>query len=157
MKKKEKEGVLKQRSSRKLYIPFYLMIILLIGLMGFIFFSGKALNTFALICALVFVFFVVKLTELHRLTNLYEINPSTLIHTVGLVNRNSTRTDFFAISDVDITQTAWQRILNYGDIEIRLFSRDNVTKVKDIDDPESFVEFLEKCMANVRGLGQTKP
>ncbi len=149
--KKEEQEILKVSNSRKLYIPFYLMVIILLGAIAYIKYENKPLNDVALKLVLGFCAFVFLATEIHRLGSSYEVNNHSLIHRKGYFSISSKRLEFGAISDCDVRQNLWQRIWNYGDVEVHLFSRENTTLVKYIDKPYVFVEFLQKKMRRVRG------
>lgn len=151
---KKEEGsdkeVFSVRGSRKLYIPIYLMAIFLIAVIVIIKIKGLDLNKGVMILVALFVFVSIKMTELHRLNHKYTIKSPSLIHTEGILNKNSRRVDLFAISDVDVVQSLWQRILNFGDVGVRLFSAESLTPIKHINQPTKFAETLEREMALLR-------
>lgn len=142
---RKKEGnieILKIRNSRKLYIPIYLMIGALILSLVYIETSGKALNDIAVKSIILFSLICLIYTEVHRIGNLYEINRNSLVHTMGYFTKRSRRMDFSAISDLYVVQNIWQRLFLYGNIEVRLFSGEDVTYIKNINSPSRFVEIL---------------
>ena len=149
--RKEEQEILKVNNSRKLYIPFYLMIIILLGATAYIKYENKPLNDIALKLVLGFCVFVFFATEIHRFGSSYEVNNHSLIHRKGYFSISSKRLEFGAISDSDVRQNIWQRLWNYGNVEVYLFSRENTTLVKDINKPYVFVEFLQKKMRKARG------
>jgi uncharacterized membrane protein YdbT with pleckstrin-like domain len=149
--KKEEQDVLKASNSRKVYIPFYFMILVLLGAIIYIKYMHRPLNDIAIKLVLAFCTFIFLATEIHRYGSSYEINNHSLIHRSGYFSISSKRLEFGAISDSDVRQTFWQRIWNYGDVEVHLFSRENTTCVKDVDRPYVFVEFLQKKMRRFRG------
>jgi uncharacterized membrane protein YdbT with pleckstrin-like domain len=118
------------------------MIIILIGVMAYIKTKGYSINNIALIVVGLFAFFIIKCTEVHRLYNSYEITDTSLIHTKGIITKKTKRLQFPAISDADVTQTVWQRLLGYGDVNVRLYSRDSTTTVKNISKPFQFMSQL---------------
>lgn len=149
--KKREKDVLRTRTSRKLYLPFYFMIFFLILVLVFLKFRGYKLSNLALIIVGIFIFLIFKFTEIHRICTLYEVNPEALVHTSGIFNKVSKHVDFFAISDIDVSQKFWQRLFNFGDVNIRLFSRESTTAVKNISKPYKFADFLEKSISRKRG------
>lgn len=152
-KKDGEDDLLKVRSSRKVYIPVYLMIFILLFTIGAIKYMGRELNSFAFRITLIFSVLCMLMTESHRFRNLYEINNSSLIHTKGILFQSTKRTDLLSVSDAEIKQNPWQRMLNYGTVEAAVFSKDSMTVMHDIDKPMEFVVFLEGKMANKRGAG----
>ena len=138
------------RISRKKYIPVYLLAILILSIVIFRFIKGIPLNNNAIIIVAVFIIIMLKLTELHRLSHKYEINSDSLVHTKGILNKISRKMDFFAISDFDVSQSLWQRIMSIGNVNVRLFSKDSIMQIKDISKPFEFADFLEKMMFKKR-------
>lgn len=149
-KKKRDKNSLSVRNSRKIYVPIYFMITALLIVIIVVYFSGRPLTYFSIALAILFSYFAIKSTEIHRLTNKYEVNSPTLIHTTGLFNKNERRVDLFAVSDVDVLQTLWQRIWRYGDVRVRLFSAESTTLIKNINNPQQFARFLEGEMLKLR-------
>ncbi|MEK6871581.1 MAG: PH domain-containing protein [Nanoarchaeota archaeon] len=148
---KKEEGGLYVRNSRKVYIIFYVMILFLFGTIFYIIYRGKSLHPLALPLVIFFAVFILLATEIHRLGNLYHINRRSIIHNHGYFSISSRQLEFAAISDSNVRQNLWQRLFNYGTIEIHLFSRENTAFIKNIDRPYIFVEFLQRKMRNLRG------
>ena len=132
------------RNSRKLYLPIYFMIFILIFTMTIIKISGKELSKFALEAVLAFSATLIIFTEIHRFVNLYEINQNSLIHSKGIFVKKTKRVDLLSISDADSKQNPWQWLFKYGDVNINLFSGYNAVPVKTINHPKKFVDFLEE-------------
>ena len=148
-----KEEGLKTRNSRKVYIPIYTMIFILILTISFAKFSGKEVNDLAFKTALIFSGSAIFLVEIHRIINRYEINNQSLIHRKGIFVQTIKRVDLIAVSDADSKQNLWQKFFSYGDVSIHLFSRDSSIQVKGINNPSKFVIFLEEKMNEKRSKG----
>lgn len=148
--KNSNKNSLTLRNSRKIYIPIYIMVLILLSVILWIYFSGKPLTYFSIALVILFSYFAIKSTEIHRLTNKYEIKSPTLIHTTGLFNKNERRVDLFAVSDADVLQNLWQRIWRYGDVRVRLFSAESTTIIRNINNPQQFASFLEGEMLKLR-------
>lgn len=146
-----KEGILKLRTSRKLYIPFYFMALVLIIFLVYIKFSERPLNEFSIKLVIAFIIIVIIVTEIHRLGNLYEINDRSVVHTNGYFSTVSKRVEFGAISDIDILQGPWQRIMKFGHITLFKFSEGPT--LKNINRPKDFVDYLQNKMRNFRTRG----
>jgi uncharacterized membrane protein YdbT with pleckstrin-like domain len=151
MSEKEKEDFLIARSTRKIYLPVYAMIIILAAVATFIQSSGAELNDTALRTIFIFSIAGILATEIHRINNKYEITPNSLVHIKGILVKVTRKVDLLAISDADFKQNLWQMLLGYGDVEVRLFSRDSSTDVKNISSPANFVKFLEQKISQRRG------
>lgn len=147
-KEDKKKSILRIRNSRKVYLPVYFMVLVLVGVIIYIKLMGLPFDNYLLLIVGAFILLALKTTEIHRLVNLYEINPNVVVHSFGLFSKRVQDIDMNSISDIRIHQTLWQRMLNYGDVVISLFAHDNM--VRNIDDPSRFVEVLEKTMANAR-------
>ncbi len=118
--------------------------------------SNNEIHPFSLKLALIFAFVCIAYTEIHRFGNSYEIDSNSFVYTKGILNKKSKKVDFSAISDFEIIQSLWQRIFSYGTIEIRLFSKDSTTYVKNINNPFKFTDVLEEQLIKVRGGGFNK-
>ena len=148
MEEKEAEDeMMKVRTSRKIYFPVYFMIIILFLTAGYLQFSGKEVDSLALEIILIFSFAAFLFTEGHRFQNLYAIDNQSIIHVKGILFKNTKRTDLTSVSDVELIQNPWQILLNYGNVEVSVFSKDNSTNVKNINRPLEFMTFLQKKMA----------
>jgi len=148
-KKKESEKVIMRvRNSRKIYFPVYAMVLVLIIVIIFIKLNNLPLSSIAVLCVILFIILGIKFTEIHRLNNLYVIDPIAFIHTEGIFNKRIKRGDYFAIRNVNIEQTAWQRMLNYGTVLIDMFSE--IIPVRNINSPEEFAIVLENIAIDKR-------
>jgi len=154
-KEKTKKNFMKVSNSRKLYLPIYLMILILIAVVIFIKYKGLVLNNLVLIVVGLFILFAIKFTEVHRFSNSYEINQNSLVHRRGIFNRKTKSVDFFGISDIEVKQNFWQRLIGYGDVSVRLYSGKSDNPVKNINKPAKFAEFLRKMM-NAKRRGDSK-
>ena len=134
--------LIKTTNSRKIYLFLYLMILILIAVLIFIKITNRPLDIMALKLVAAFVIALAIATELHRVYNIYEIHDNSLIHTQGILSKHSRKIDFSAISDLYVIQNLWQRILSYGNVEVRLFSGENTTYIKNINKPSEFVEII---------------
>ncbi len=148
--KKKRFKIIKSNNSRKLYIPFYLMLIILLGTIFYIRVNNKPLNYLALVMVIAFSVIIILGTEIHRLYNTYKITENSLIHIMGYFTKQSKRMDFNAISDFYIVQNLWQRIFSYGNIEVRLYSGDTTISVKNINNPSQFIDIIEQ---RIRSMG----
>ena len=145
-KEKTKKYFMKVSNSRKLYLPIYFMILILIAVVIFIKYNDLNLSTPVLILVGLFIFFAIKFTELHRWSNSYEINKDSFVHNKGILNRKTRSMDFLAISDTELRQNFWQRLLNYGNVSVRLYSGESDNPAKNINNPKKFANCLQKMI-----------
>ena len=145
-KEKTKKYFMKVSNSRKIYLPIYFMILVLIAVVVFIKYNDMNLSTPVLILVGLFIFFAIKVTELHRWSNSYAITKDSFVHIKGILNRRTRSMDFLAISDFELKQNVWQRLLNYGDVSVRLYSGESDNPAKNINNPKKFADCLEKMI-----------
>ena len=136
--------VLSIRSSRKIYIPVYAMILILFFTIGTIKYQGKDVNGFAFKSVVAFSIIGFLWTEMHRLRHKYEITDNAVIKTRGIIFRAIKKTDIHALSDAELKQNPWQMILGIGDVSANAFSELNV--LKNVDKPHDVIKFLETKM-----------
>ena len=149
----EIKEMMKVRTSRKAYFFIYLMIFILITTVVFIKISGEELNKLALEAVLVFSVILISFIELHRFRVFYGVTDISLVHSKGIFAKTTRKVDLSSISDADSKQTAWQRLLNYGNVDARMFSKDSTLQIKNINAPEKFANFLEEKMNEKRSKG----
>jgi len=146
-RKRDKNKILGIRNSRKVYFPLYFLALILIFIVFWILYKELPLNTFALTLLIIFIILIIKYTELHRLSNYYEINRNAFIHKSGLLNKKSKNIDILTISDVDWQQSPWQRLIGFGNVNLRIYSNPMAEiNIKNINHPAKFVRTLEKAI-----------
>ncbi len=145
-----KKEQFKFRTSRKTYIPFYLMVVFLAVLLFFLSRDGFKVEPVIIGAGVIFLIVVLNLTETHRISSSYEVASDSLTCTYGILNKKVKKVDYFAISDMFVNQTFWQWLFGYGDIDIQLFSRENKSSIKNINKPLKFISVIEKMMAEKR-------
>jgi len=140
---------MKFKASRKLYLPIYLMIIILIAFVVSIKFLGLPLNNLTLIGIGIFTILGISITEIHRLKDSYHITSDHVEHRSGYISRNITKILIKSITDIHAKQKAWERILGYGSIRVQSQSGANHIEIKNINNPSNFITMLEKKMENI--------
>jgi len=150
-KVEEEPEILKTSNTRKLYIPFYAMAIILLITLAYIKINNLPLNPAAIRLAFGFLVFIIIVTEIHRLGNAYEINDTSIIHRKGYFTIETKRIQFGGISDSEVKQNIWQRLFLYGDIEVHMYSRESKALIKNINKPFRFVNFLQNKMKQSGG------
>lgn len=150
MKRKKEEVFMKVKVSRKLYFPFYFMILFLGALLIYLYYKGYEINMLMLVIYGIFVFAVFNITETHRMSSSYSITPDDLTCRFGIFSKKVVKLDYLAISNLGVEQNFWQWMLDYGDIDVRLFSKENSVTLKNINHPSRFVKELERIMQEKR-------
>ena len=154
----KRKFLLKVRRSRKSYFIIYLMILAVTGTLFYFKKIGLNIPTFAWVVSVLFIFFLIKFTEVHRIKDWWGVTDSALVQSLGLLNKNVREVGFSSISDMDISKPFFKRFLNYGDVNIRLFLNETSIKVRDISKPEQFVEDFQRIISqsrkNKNGFGQ---
>lgn len=140
---------IKTNNTRKMYLPHYLLFIALLAGCAYFTLEGKLTLT-ALGASAVLVFLGITTTEIHRLGQTYEVNPSSVVHSHGYISRHSRRIDLFAINDVTVSQTLFQRIFNFGDVHVRIANASHQTVLKNLHHPKRFANTIENNMHHAR-------
>ncbi len=126
------------------------MILALFGIIGYFYWTGREVNQIAVILAAIFSFILIKKIELERFSTYYEVNPDNLKEVSGIVGKKVKNVSYHSISDVSVSQTPWQRLLNYGSVRVKMFAEDATSTIKNIPHPEDFVDFMEQAMNKKR-------
>ena len=150
--------LLKVRRSRKGYFLVYLMILIVFGVLFYLKRRELTIPTPTLIISIVFILLLIKFTEIHRIKDWWAITDSALVQSLGLINKNVREVSFSSISDMDVSKPIFKRLLNYGDVNVRLFLNETSIKINDINKPEQFVEDFQRIISQNRrnndGIGQ---
>jgi hypothetical protein len=142
--------LIKVRRSRKNYLWIYMMILIIVGLRIYIRSINGSLDKITIYIALVFIIFLLKFVEIHRIKDWWAVTDSSIIQSTGLLSKNLRSIDFNSISDLDLDQSLYKRILNYGDVNVRLFLNDTSVSIKDINSPGDFIKQLQDIMSKRR-------
>lgn len=132
------------KNTRKLYLPFYFMIIVLGALIGFLEYNDYNLNLLIYVGYIIFILIGFNLTEMHRMMNKYEFTSDVLVHTFGIFSRKQRQIHYNNFSHLDVVQTFWQRLLDYGDVNLKMFSDEIRLSMKDINNPKKIADLLER-------------
>lgn len=154
----KKNFLLKVKRSRRSYFLIYLMILIIIGVLIYLRKIGLTIPTITLVISIGFILFLIKSIEVHRMKDWWAITNSALIQSLGLLNKNVREVGFSSISDMDVSKPFFKRFLNYGDVHVRLFLNETSINIKDISNPEQFVEdfqiIISQNRKNHHGIGQ---
>ena len=134
------------------------MVLIVAGVLIYFKKNGLDIPKLTLIISLVFIFILIKSVEIHRIKDWWGVTDSALIQSLGLLDKNVREVGFSSISDMDVCKPLFKRFLNYGDVNVRLFLNETSIKIKDINNPEQFVENFQRIISqnrkNNNGIGQ---
>ncbi len=150
---KKRNYLIKVRRSRKSFLGYYLMILIVMGLLFHLYRIGDNPNKLALNSSIIFIFLILIYIEYTRLKDWWAITEGSIVQSQGLLNKNIREIDFSSISDLDLDQTFSKRILNYGNINVRLFLNETSIKIPNINKPEIFIEELQGLISGSRRKG----
>jgi len=142
--------IIKIRGSRKHYIPIYFMILILIFIIFFLKTQELPINRNVVIAAIVFCILGIKGTEAHRFLSYYQITNHYLVYSKGIFSNDIKRIFIPTISDIVLKQSFWQRLLNYGNVMIHRYTQGAIIEVKNISNPERFIDILERRMDELK-------
>jgi hypothetical protein len=135
-----KKILFKVRRSRRSYLLVYLIALGFFMILIYLANTGLTMSPLTWIIALFLILSLIKYAEIHRIKDWWGITDSALIQSLGLLNKNIRHVGFTSISDMDINKPIHKRVLNYGDVNVRLFLSDTSINIKNISNPDRFVE-----------------
>jgi len=153
----KEEILLKLKKTRKAFLIEYacgifLIIILLFNLannlelpfMGNLFVAGIAFTSFAS-------------AEISRIFVRYHFTPKKMVIIKGIINQNKKHVYYHPLAfvpDLNVSQTAWQRILGYGNVYLKTGGND--FEITDVDNPKMILERIETLIAENISLKKEK-
>jgi len=111
-------------------------------------YTGRGINELAFKIVLFFVISIIAATELHRFGESYEITNKSVILSSGYFTILSKRIEFEAISDIHVRQGPWQRIMNFGDVQLFKFAPGPI--MKNINRPNDVTNQLEGIITRAK-------
>ncbi len=144
--------LLKVRRSRKTYFLIYLMIFIVAFSCIYLYYLGYEIGSSVQIISIVFIVIFIKITEIHRLRDWWGVTNSSLVQSKGILNKNVREVDFSSISDLDLNQPFFKRLLNYGDVNVRLFLNETSICIEGISRPNKFIENLNDIISSKKGV-----
>lgn len=136
---------LKIYRSRKSCIFYYLLIFIAIVIFFFLR-EHKMLSYEIAIAIVIFILFILILTEILVVLNWWAITDSFLIENRGILSKKIREIDFNTISDMDISQSVFERILGYGTVNIRKFLNEKSISISNINNPDVFLNILQDAI-----------
>lgn len=140
------------KRSRKIYILEYCCSFLLLIFSGWVYFKGivSSIIIFKLVFSLALL--ILLWVEISRLVYRYKITPTKITMIQGLLRQHKKHVYFQPLAfvpDLNVHQSAIQRILDYGTISI--MGQSDAFQIRDIDHPHEIIKMLEEL------IDQNKP
>ena len=143
----------KFRKTRKAYLGFYLTCVLLIISYIYLNLNGYHIDVRITIAGVIFIIIGIKYTELSRLHNLYGYNTQYIYHKKGFFKTRMKSVFLARISDIIVTRGVINRMLNFGNVKVHHFGGSGVMEIKKINNPEKFIEGLQKMIYRLGSHG----
>jgi membrane protein YdbS with pleckstrin-like domain len=148
--KKRKNYLLKVKKSRKSYFFLYLMALVVLGVLIYFYKNNYEIDNLVFIFSGIFIVGIFFITEILHAREWWAITDSSLIHSISILNKNVREVDFGSISDMDLDKPLFKRLFNYGTVNVRVFLNETSIHVKDINNPEKFINLLQDLIKNKR-------
>lgn len=121
-------------------ILFFILLYFFLPAMGF---AMHPLTTYTIFGAI--VFFIIYI-EAFRISHSYKITPSQVVIEHGIIQKKRDSVFLSAISDVNVKQGYFARVLNYGTISIGPTSGSEAIQMLGIKNPRKIALELEKLI-----------
>lgn len=143
---------IKIRQTRRARIFYYLIIIALLA--GAYFLGGWPAIALAALAAVLLI-----VAEISRLVNVIIIEQNKVTLSSGLLNVHTTTVYYSEITDIKITQSIWERLLNYGEIYVNTASHEEYELVeKNMPRPQLLRKFVDDLKhAYLASVGSRQP
>ena len=150
MQQDNEEVLLKLKRSRRSFLLEYGSGLFLIGLVSLFNLKRGYLNIPLTSLVGGLSAFSIFSAEYARLSHKCEVTKSKLVITDGVLKQKKRHIYIGAVSDIDVRQGVMQRLLNYGIINIKAMSGEDLV-IRDVVDPKHKMIEVEKIMEKYRG------
>ena len=82
-----------------------------------------------------------------------EIYKNKIVQKSGIFNKKEKTTILTAVLSVDVYQSFWGRIFNYGNVNVDVVGEWDIN-TRGIKDPQKLKQYLERYIANARTMRQ---
>ncbi len=134
------------KPSRIFFLKDYLIILFFILLYFFLPAMGFAMNIVSEFTIYGIIVFFILYIETFRFSNSYKITPSQVVIERGIIQKKRDSVFLSAISDVNVKQGYFARVLNYGTISIGPTSGSEAIQMLGIKNPRKIALELEKLI-----------
>lgn len=143
---KTNEKIIVLKESRKTFLGIYFLIIVFIAAITYFIENGRKFSTtnFMVIGAVVITGLLIP--EILRNWESCTVKGDKINITTGIIKKKHHKLFTSTITDIHCKQTLWQRILNYGTIEVSLFSHEGEVRLGTVDKPRKHLQELEELI-----------
>jgi len=139
--------VISGRPTRLAFLKEYILSLILLLMVLVIIVTGMPIFSFAIYLAIALAIFFIFLVEFNRLRNKYEITQSQVIVQEGMVSKRRMSVFMDNISDVNVKQGYFQRLLNYGRVIVGSASgRDYMELEMKVRKPQDLAHKIERLI-----------
>ena len=141
------------KKTRKAFTAEYSCGIFLLLVMVYAFFKGIYVPPMLQKVVLVISLIVFISAEASRYLIRYQITPEKVLITKGILRQHKRTIHFHPLSfvpDINIRQTALQRLLNYGTVYVQGASGEHLLEIKDVDNPHKVMSLIESYIDMTR-------
>ena len=160
MPEQEEEVLLELRKSRKAYALEYGCAVVIVGLLLALVVKGVTLKPFLIYAGLIVAGFAVAFSEISRGFVRYKITPTKLVILHGILKQSKKNVYWQPLGfvpDINLKQGRLQRLLDYGTVYITSGGEQNSMEVKDVNNPQYILEYIEHLIEQARQRGQLQP
>ena len=140
--KNEKKIIL--RESRKTFLPMYALTILFTGIVIFFITKGHKFSQTNLTVIIIVLALGFLIPEIVRSWETCTVKADKIYITTGIIQKRHRKFFTSTITDIHYKQKLWQRMLNYGAIEINVFSQNAPIHLGTVDRPKKRIEEIEE-------------
>ncbi len=160
MPEHEEEVLLELRKSRKAYTLEYGCAVVIMGLLLALIIKGVVLKPFLIYAGLIIAGFAVAFAEISRGFVRYKITPTKLVILHGILKQSKKNVYWQPLGfvpDINLKQGRLQRLLDYGTVYITSGGEQNSMEIKDVNNPQYIMEYIEQLIDEARKRGQSQP
>ena len=134
------------KESRKTFLFIYLLIIVFIAIIAYFMKNGQKFSSanFLVITAVIITGLLIP--EILRNWESCIVKGDKIHIITGIIKKKHHKLFTSTITDIHCKQTLWQRILNYGTIEVSLFSHEGEVRLGTVNRPKKRLQELEELI-----------
>ncbi|HLC90807.1 MAG TPA: PH domain-containing protein [Candidatus Nanoarchaeia archaeon] len=147
------------KKTRKAFTIEYSCSVFLLLVMVYAFFKGVSVPPLLQKIVLGVSLIVFVSAEFSRYLIRYLITPEKVIITKGIFRQHKRTIHFHPLSfvpDINIRQSAWQRLFNYGTVYVQGASGEHQLEIKDIDNPQKIMKLIEDYIDLTRNASKKR-
>ena len=147
------------KKTRKAFTLEYTCGVFLLLVMGYAFIKGVYIPPLLQKVVLGISLLAFLSAEASRYLIRYRITPEKVIITKGIIRQHKRTIHFHPLSfvpDINIRQSAWQRLFNYGTVYVQGASGEHQLEIKDVDNPQRIMKLIEDYIDLTRNASKKR-